>query len=427
MSRPLFKNKAKKDNNAKHNDDYDLYEDEIDFDSLMTTPKVVYNEEEDGDLSILDQIIGRGKSSKERAKEEKKKRKKEEKKEKKKKDKEKKKYKKKEKGMIDLDDLYEDMTVRRRKAEKNNEDFYTTRFGGSMVLLRELMKQVNGQLVNNISIQDELKGMRVRGGLNALTTQSANINSLLSTKLNVVKEINSINKTVSDLELKRLKDQGGAAGAEGAMSEDYLMNEIYSKVINSKDTDRVKGGSSDDKKSKKKGKKSKKKSNDIDIDEIDDDHLYTSIMDERINGDETDYIDDAYEDIEEDEAIKYMEQEEEKESKRFNSDEYDDPDEALEARLEALMEEGEIEFSDTERAFEHEGSVELIVIKNPDNERWRFAAINPDGDELYDYPLPDKKAVGRMTFDRQTGTAKDKLNNVYKLEYEIPSRLENLR
>lgn len=434
MSRPLFKNKKNKKYEETKTDDFmdDIYDDDEEdfslFDKIKSPPKV-YVEEEDNDLSILDTIINGGKSYKEREKEEKKRRKKEEKKLKKKQKKENKKYKDKEDSMIDLAELYDDLEVKKRKLERDNEEFYNNRFGGSMVLLKELMKQVNSQLVNNIAIQDQLKGTKMRGGLNALTTQSANINSLLGTKLNVIKEINNISKTVSDLELKKMKEMAASGGANGgAMDEERIMSDILGKIVNDDiDTSSIKLPGDDDDKPKK--KKSKKKNKIRDFDDDDEGSLLDIVANSRddeedtkkrtsISGIEEEYTDeddievdyDTYEDDEEDRDI------------GIYPDDYDDIDEALEARINKLVEDDELQFSDTELAYKYEGNVEIIVDKNADNERWEFVAIDTEtGDEIFDYPLPLKKSIGSVTFDRENGLMKDKLGNVYRVVYSRSS------
>ncbi|MEI2419295.1 hypothetical protein V6O07_03405, partial [Arthrospira platensis SPKY2] len=157
-----------------------------------------YDEKEDNELAVLDDLING--NYKKKAKERKKKLKEEKKKKKKKDKKSKNKVSEKEKKLIDLQQIYglDDKRINRAKLDRDDEEFYESRFNGSLYLIRETLKQVNKQIVNGESIQDELRNNpRLRGALTALTAQTANITSLLGTKLQIIKEISNINKIVS--------------------------------------------------------------------------------------------------------------------------------------------------------------------------------------------------------------------------------------
>lgn len=110
-----------------------------------------------------------------------------------------------------------------------------------------------------------------------------------------------------------------------------------------------------------------------------------------------------------------VETKKERKKKKRSKQEIDD---ALNERLDELEASGDISFTETENAFKYENDgARVIVEKNVNNNRWRFVAINDDGDELYDYPLPNKRSVGRLTFDETNMLAKDKVGQLYDLHF----------
>ena len=97
-----------------------------------------------------------------------------------------------------------------------------------------------------------------------------------------------------------------------------------------------------------------------------------------------------------------------------NKNKKKDVSKAIDERIKELEDSGEIEFTDNELAFKYENeNVQIVILKNVNNGRWKFAALNEDGDELYDYPLPNKKSIGKVKFDMEKLVAKDGLNRQY--------------
>lgn len=422
MARPLFKNKKLKYSFDELPNDTDTLDD---IPSIFSSNKInVYNESEDGDLDVLDNLISG--NYKKVAKDRKKKYKKEEKKKKKKQKKDKKKLKKQEEDLLDLQQVYglDEKGINRKKLGRNDEEFYESRFNGSLIILRELLKQVNSQIVTSQSLQEYFKNANFRGSLKAMTDQGANISSLLGTKLQVIKEVNNVNKTVSDLELKRAKENKDN-NKDAEANEDYIINKIFSNVVNGDVdvSDLKNNGKKKDKKDKDKKKKRRKPDyldeEDDDDDIVEDfsnpDDMYNVIKDDQ----ETELIEDPqYSDDDEDEDPDNYLNEDSDIDDDYDPDD-DDIDRLLDARIHKLEKKGEIKFNDVERAYKDEDRVEIIVVKNPKTERWRFMAIDKyTGEEIYDYPLPIKNAMGRMKFDKETGIAKDMLNHTYRIEYD---------
>lgn len=235
------------------------------------------------------------------------------------------------------------------KKAREDEDFYEDRFKGSLLLLKGLMQEVNETTVDS---KEHIKSMKkspsVRGSSMAIANQSGTVSTLLNTKLSIIKEITSVNKSISDLELKSLVQKNKVKTDEdkGKDSSAYL-DDMFERIMN----------------------------NDIPIPEADDYKMPKSSLSK----------------------------------------------DGLDARLDTLMGSGEIEFTDSENAFRYEsnGGVEIAILYDTEskNKKWEFVALNQDGEELADYPLPSKKSCGRMEFDVANDMAKDKLANVYRLIY----------
>lgn len=381
--------------------------------------EVKYDSRKDPDLDVLDSMLYRdyyGSSSSG------KKKKKDKKKKKKDKDKKKKKSKIKKEKLLDLGDVFDDLDnvgEYRKKVEKTAEDFYEQRFNKPLILLRELMKQVNGEIVGGKTYLEYLKeNNRQRGFQTAITAQTANISGLLGTKLQVIKEITSINKNISDLELKRMKEAGEN---NSEMNEEYIMNELYRKVVNDNDIIYEKGMVEESK------KKKKKKKNDSDYDDeygSDDDSIIKNLLSQQKDGDDEDKDNSKKKkkkkvEKEEDELLKSALSKTSKDFDDIYDDDYDedDIDAALDEKINSLIEDGELDFSETEKYVKYEGKVKTIIIKDPENGRWRFAVVNKKGQEIKGHPVPTKRAVGSITYDKEKGTASDKLGNVYEVQY----------
>lgn len=279
-------------------------------------------------------------------KDKKKKKKKDKKKKGKKKDKD-----KKDSGKLDIANLniFDDEIGpdgEKKKKSKDDEDYYETRYSGSLVLLGNLLQEVNGdRALSRKYLKDMMTG-RVKASPMAISTQMSNNSNLLSTKLSIIKEINTVNTKISDLELKKVAtDLRSGKGKESEqMNAKQVMDGLFDRLMN--------------------------------VDELPTD----------------------FENI----------------SKKMPSGKIPDDDIDIDERIRQLEAEGELEFNDSEKSFKYERSkVDIAIEKNKNNGHWRFVALDADGDELFDYPLPNKRSVGGVTFDDQKMTAKDKLGNMY--------------
>lgn len=318
------------------------------------------NTMDDRDLQLLSDFISLSlpkNKDKDDDKKDKKKKKKKDKDKKKKDKKDKKKKLKKNKMDLSALNIYEEDD---EEEAKKNDEFYQYRFRGSLILLKDILKEIDDNIFDNKKFLEDLKqgkigDIRVKLSPMTISNQMSNVSGLISTKLNVVKQITDINKVISDFELKK-------ATADGKEKKDES-KEQNSKLIMDK------------------------------------------MFDSLINFD-----------MPEDPTIT-KKKKEKKEKKKNKDDEYDNIDD----RIDALIESGEMELTDNEQAFKYEadGGVEIAIEKSLNTGKWNFIALNGDGDEVGDYPLPSKSNVGTVKFSENGETAKDSLGqkyNVYLIE-----------
>lgn len=57
----------------------------------------------------------------------------------------------------------------------------------------------------------------------------------------------------------------------------------------------------------------------------------------------------------------------------------------------------------------------IIIVKYPSDNSWEFYAMDKNGEIIEDYPVPDKEAVGRITFSYDGRTASDAQGKVYSV------------
>lgn len=242
-----------------------------------------------------------------------------------------------------------------KPKDKNSEDFYEKRFNGSLVLLANLLTEVNEAMIENKDYLHDMRKGKVRSSPMAITSQMSNISSLLGSKLSVIKEITAVNTKISDLELKK----SSADAKSSAKQEEQQNNSRF---------------------------------------------IMDQLFDRVVNSDVTIHTKDGSKPSKGKGGTK--------KSKKQIDDE-------INARISELEKDGEIEFTDNELAFKYErDGVRIQIQKNMQNDRWKFIAVNDNGDELYDYPVPNKKDVGRVEFDEYTMKAKDKLGNIYDVILE---------
>lgn len=229
-----------------------------------------------------------------------------------------------------------------KPISKNDEDFYEMRYVDSLDLLNTTLNEIDELKKVARSDLDKLRESKQRGSLTAITNQTANISSLLNTKINAIREINTVKKYISEFEIKRNKNS-----EESSANQKIMMDQIFRKILNTPSYHDV-----------------------IDIDNYD-------VID-------------------------------------------DDTGERIRKRRNELIENNQLSYTDYENNIELEKrDIQIVVIMNPKNpSEWRFAAIDEDENIIKDYPmLPNPDSIGKLTIDPENGTARDKLNNIYRIFY----------
>lgn len=284
-------------------------------------------------------------------------------KKKKKKDK-KKKDKKKKKGKVmdlsSLDIFGEEKSEEEKQKMRESDDFYSKRFNTSLVLLTNLLKEVNDETVVTREYLDNMRSGRIKASPMSISSQTSNVISLAGTRLSIIKEITAVNSKISDLELKKIaNDVKNDKGKDAETNNALIIDKMFDKIISQGST----------------------------LPNIDFEEEIEDNVDEPEDG-----------------------------KKKKKKKKGKPSGKSLEERLRELEESGDIEYTDSEKAFKYEkDGVQIVIYKNINNNRWKFVALNSEGDELYDYPLPNKKSIGKVKFDMETETATDGLNRTYKL------------
>ena len=110
---------------------------------------------------------------------------------------------------------------------KNDEDFYEMRYLDSLNLLNTTLNEIDE--LKTVAREDlnKLRESKQRGALTAVTNQTSNLSSLLNTKINAIREINSVKKSISEFEIKRNKTSDDASA-----NQKLLMDQIFRRVLN---------------------------------------------------------------------------------------------------------------------------------------------------------------------------------------------------
>lgn len=306
------------------------------------------NTMDDTDLAIISNLVSLREDDDKKEEKSKKKKKKKDKKKKKKKDKKEKV--KKSKMHLDVLDIYSEKD--NVSEEEKRDKLYQARFSSSLILLKDILKETNATIVENKQFLNDLKRgyigeQRVKISPMAISTQMNAISQLINTKLAAIKQITDVNKSISDLELKKISSDLKAKADSGEAQEQnskLIIDKMFDQLIN---FDMPEDPNIEKKESKKKKKKK----------------------------------------------------------------EYDDIDD----RIDDLIKSGDMEITDTDEAMKYEtkGASVAIRMNNENENEWEFFAIDDEGEEIYDYPLPKKSVVGKVKFNDDFTKGKDELGQVY--------------
>lgn len=243
---------------------------------------------------------------------------------------------------------------------KKNENTYYKEFSEELVLLYGLLQELNDfgkKLDDKVSEMEKSKTRGVSKYLNDL------IESVLSSKqnkLNIIKEIANIKKTIIDLKIKA-----------DAKSKDDIKDNNSDYVAASFLKNIVKYGRNN----------------------------FIQDAGSMSNSGGPENITDLMESIGNDE---------------YSEEEIDDYNEDIEERL--LNEENPFRSAEGNKYIEYENrDVSVKIRRNIDSGEWDFIAIDRDNQEIFDYPLPTKKAAGKVKFSDDGRYATDEKSRIYKV------------
>lgn len=270
----------------------------------------------------------------------------------------------------DDDDNIEDPIIDEQKKgyekRKKDENPFKKEFAEELTLLYSLLDEVNKFNKELEKKYKSVEGSKTRG-VSKWTTEL--INSMLSaktSKLQILKEISNIKKTIADL---KIKQDGKKANIEGEKSVDLLASQYFQNVL--------KYGRS------------------------------KFVQDMGTVHDEEDEIDDLVEQIE-------------RNKMNYSSDELERIQSYIEERLETEGNPFRSEAGSKYIQYENRG-VKICIKRCIDTGEWEFIAIDRDNQQVFDYPLPRKRDVGKVRFSDDGRYATDERGRTYKvIEYFSP-------
>ena len=254
------------------------------------------------------------------------------------------------------------------KKLKKEDNTYKKEFAEELTLLYNLLDET-GKFGKDLEKEfKSLKSSRARGVSKYTNDLAELVLSSKQNKLNILKEISSVKKTIADL---KIKAEGKEKNKGDDNSPERLASAYFKNVLS--------GGRS------------------AFINNLtgpDEDNEYDDMI-ERIETmkDTGSYIDDG-----------------------DNTDMYD-------KRLEERLAEGNPFRSEAGTKYiEYENSgVKIHVKKCIDTGEWEFIALDKHNQQIFDYPLPSKRSAGRMRFSEDGSYVTDEKGIMYNvIEYYLP-------
>lgn len=253
---------------------------------------------------------------------------------------------------------------------KKEENMYKKEFAEEITLLYNLLKETTKFGKDLQDTYDYLSSTKIRG-VNKYTIELAEaiLNSKTS-KLQIIKEISNIKKTIQDLKLKSdTKNKDQSQGSTEAMAAHYFNN-----ILNYGRSNFIKDLAN--------GKKVSNEDDDGTVDPrdlLDNSSPYTG-------GD-------------------------------FNTDRFMD---LIDERLENV--DNPFRSEEGSKYIEYENlGVKIKIKKCIDTNEWDFIAIDRNGMQIYDYPLPRKVDCGKMKFSPDGSYGTDAQGRTYDvIDYYLP-------
>lgn len=269
----------------------------------------------------------------------------------------------------DEDDIGNPIIDEQRRSyekRKKDENPYKKEFAEELTLLYDLLDEMNKLSKELDKKYKGIEGSKVRGVSKYTNDMVINMLSAKTNKLQIIKEINSLKKTIADLKIKA-DAKNGKGGEAGEMSADLMATQYFQKVLQFGRGNFVKQFAGDG------------SHNDVD-----------------------DSIDDLVSEIESN-------------KRGYSNHEVEDFQQMIEDRLES--EENVFRSDAGSKYIQYENlGVKIYIKRCIDTGEWEFVALDRDNQQIYDYPLPSRRDVGKVRFSDDYAT--DERGRMYKvIEY----------
>ena len=241
---------------------------------------------------------------------------------------------------------------------KEDENPYKKEFAEELTMLYDLLDEVNKFSKKLNKKYDSIDGSKAKGTSKYLNDLIESVISSNSSRLQIIKEITTLKKTIQELQLKA-EGKRGANALEGSLEDQT--NSFFMDIM------------------------SVGRNNFISAMNGDPDNTFSN----------PEYSNDT--------DIEYV-----------NS--LPDAQDVLHERIsERLMNENTGRSSDSNKYIMYENlKPELVVLYNVMDNSWEMVAIDKDGQRIVDYPIPTRKELGKMKFSSDHRFATDAYGRSYK-------------
>ena len=240
---------------------------------------------------------------------------------------------------------------------KEDENEFKKEFAEELTMLYDLLDDANKFNKKLIKKYDSIDGSKAKGTSKYLNDLIASVLTSNTNKLQIIKEITNLKKTIQEL---KIKSDGKYAKMENGSLESQA-NDFFSNIM------------------------SVGRNNFISA----------------LNGDEMQFMDTEYSS---DTDIEY-------------ANTLPDVQEEIHDRInERLMNEDSLRSTEAEKYIIYENlQPEYKILRSAMDNSWEVIAVDKDGHRIHDYPVPSKKDLGRMKFSADGNFATDAYGRSYKV------------
>ena len=240
---------------------------------------------------------------------------------------------------------------------KEDENEFKKEFAEELTMLYDLLDDANKFNKKLIKKYDSIDGSKAKGTSKYLNDLIASVLTSNTNKLQIIKEITNLKKTIQEL---KIKSDGKYAKMENGSLESQA-NDFFSNIM------------------------SVGRNNFISA----------------LNGDEMQFMDTEYSS---DTDIEY-------------ANTLPDVQEEIHDRInERLLNEDSLRSTEAEKYIIYENlQPEYKILRSAMDNSWEVIAVDKDGHRIHDYPVPSKKDLGRMKFSADGNFATDAYGRSYKV------------